>query len=66
MTAVRGMLLALSVAGLCACTDDTGDETDGLLETQQQAIERAEDVEEDMLEAARRQREQIEEQGGDG
>ncbi|MEX0914324.1 MAG: hypothetical protein WD397_10520 [Wenzhouxiangellaceae bacterium] len=56
------------IALLCsACTDNSGDESDGhLLETQQQAVERARDVEQDMADAARRQAEQIEnsEDGG--
>lgn len=51
----------------CACTDNSGDEAEGhLLETQQKALERARDVEEDVAEAARRRAEEIDraESGG--
>jgi len=50
-----------------ACTDNTGDESDRhLLEDQQQALERARDIEQDVAEAAQRRAEQIEdsEDGG--
>lgn len=44
-----------------ACTDDTGDTTESnALEAQQQALERARGVEQDVAEAARRQAEEIE------
>lgn len=52
---------------LGACTDDTGDAPESnILETQQQALERARGVEQDVAEAARRQAEEIErsESGG--
>ena len=56
---------ALLLAG--ACTDDTGDETEGhALDAQQQALERARDVEQDVADAAQRQRERIEEQEDGG
>lgn len=61
--------IALILAAICcsACTDNSGDKTEGhLLETQQQALERARDVEQDLAEAARRRAEQIDrsEEGG--
>lgn len=50
-----------------ACTDDTGDAPEShILETQQQALERARGVEQDVAEAARRQAEQIERAEGGG
>lgn len=58
-------LLALFLTG-CG-HDDSGDaapEDAGLLEPQRQAVERARDVEDDLAEAAQRQREQIEDGGG--
>lgn len=61
--------IALALAALCcgACTDNSGDEAEGhLLDAQQQALERARNVEQDVAEAARRQAEEIErsEDGG--
>lgn len=59
--------IVLIVATVCctACTDNSGDEAEGhLLEAQQQALERARGVEQDVAEAARRQAEQIERSGG--
>ena len=58
-TAFGRTSIFLTVLALSACTDNTGDESDGhLLETQQQALERARDVEQDVAEAARRRAEQ--------
>ena len=66
-TAFGRTSIFLAVLALSACTDNTGDESDGhLLETQQQALERARDVEQDVAEAARRRAEQTRdaEEGG--
>lgn len=58
---------ALMGALLGACTDDTGDASGGnVLETQQQALDRARNVEEDVAEAARRRAEEIERSEGSG
>ena len=58
--ALAGMLLG-------ACTDDTGhDSESNVLETQQQALQRARDVEQDVAEAAKRQAEEIERSEGGG
>lgn len=64
-TAAFTLCVLLACAG---CTDDSGDEPGGhALETQQQALEKARDVEQDMRDAAQRQAEQIEEsEKGDG
>lgn len=52
---------------IVACTDDTGDDSDSsILDTQQQALERARGVEQDVAEAARRQAEEIERSEDDG
>jgi hypothetical protein len=62
-------IIAAALAGalLGACTDNTGDESESnVLETQQQALERARNVEEDVAEAARRQAEEIERSEGGG
>ena len=60
-TLVAAMLLA------AGCTDDTGDEAGGhALDAQLQALERARSVEDDVADAARRQRERIDEQEGGG
>lgn len=59
--------VALAAALLGACTDDTGDASkSNILEAQQNALERARAVEQDVAEAARRQAEEIErsEKGG--
>lgn len=68
MNTVFGRIFTLLlVLALSACTDNTGDDPEGhLLETQQQALERARGVEKDVAEAARRRAEQIEdsEDGG--
>ncbi|HKL50877.1 MAG TPA: hypothetical protein VJ908_06895 [Wenzhouxiangellaceae bacterium] len=59
--------VALASVLLGACSDDAGDASESnILETQQQALERARGVEQDMAEAARRQAEQIERAEGDG
>jgi len=59
--------LALATLACAACTDDTGDESDGhLLESQQQAIQRARDVETDVAEAAQRRDQRIEDSENDG
>lgn len=59
--------VAIASSLLGACTDDTGDASESnLLETQQQALERARGVEQDVAEAARRQAEQIERAEGGG
>lgn len=66
-TALSTVSVILTTLACGACTDNSGDESDGhVLEAQQQAVERARGVEEDMAEAARRQAEQIEnsENGG--
>lgn len=60
-----GVVLAATLLG--ACTDDTGNDSESnVLETQQQALEKARNVEQDVAEAARRQAEEIErsEDGG--
>lgn len=57
----------VAVLACGACTDGSGDEPAGhVLEAQQQALERARDVERDVAEAARRQAEQIDESGNEG
>ncbi|MDT8448656.1 MAG: hypothetical protein RQ847_00645 [Wenzhouxiangellaceae bacterium] len=56
------MLLGLTLAG---CTDETGDPPAGhVLDAQQQALERARAVEDEVQDAARRQAERIEEAEG--
>jgi len=60
-----GAVLAATLLG--ACTDDTGSDSESnVLETQQQALEKARDVEQDVAEAARRQAEEIERSEGGG
>jgi len=57
-------LTALMIAGfvVTGCTDETGDESEGhLLEAQQQALERARNVEDDIAAAAERRSRQIDE-----
>lgn len=62
---IAALAVALLLAG--SCTDDTGDESEGrVLEAQQQALERARGVEQDVADAAKRQRERIEEQENGG
>jgi len=62
-----GFAIVLIALACSACTDETGDEADGhLLETQQQALERARGVEQDVAEAARQRAEQIDDSGKDG
>lgn len=64
---VQTIAAALAALLLGACTDNTGNDAESnVLETQQQALERARDVEQDVADAARRQAEQIErsEDGG--
>lgn len=66
-TAFGRYSLLIAMLVLSACTDNTGDDPDGhLLETQQKALERARNVEQDVAEAARRRAGQIEdsEDGG--
>lgn len=59
--------VAVAAALLGACTDESGDAPEGsVLEAQQQALERARDVEQDVAEAARRQAEAIERAEGGG
>ncbi|MGK7297351.1 MAG: hypothetical protein ACNS61_16260 [Candidatus Wenzhouxiangella sp. M2_3B_020] len=63
----RIAVLAAAMLLAAGCTDDTGDETEGhALDAQQQALERARGVEEDVADAAQRQRERIEEQEDGG
>lgn len=58
---------SFAVLMLAACTDDTGGDGESkLLETQQQALERARDVEQDVAEAAQRQAREIERAEGGG
>jgi len=59
--------VALAVSLLGACTDDSGDDSrSNVLETQQEALQRARDVEQDVAEAAKRRAEEIERsEGGD-
>lgn len=62
-------ILPAAFAALLAggCTDNSGDEPENsVVETSQQALQRARDVEKDVADAARRQAEQIErsEDGG--
>ena len=60
------MLAALAILS-AGCTDESRDRSEGhALDTQQQALERARDVEDDLADAAKRQRERIEEQEGGG
>lgn len=55
----------IAVLLLGACTDNTGDDSESnILETQQQALERARDVEKEVAEAARRRAEEIERSEG--
>ncbi|MBL39431.1 MAG: hypothetical protein CMP07_13580 [Xanthomonadales bacterium] len=57
--ALFAVLFVAVVTG--ACTDDTGDAPESnILETQQQALERARGVEQDVADAAKRQAEEIE------
>ncbi len=69
----RIALVLLLAVGLAACTeaprDRSGNHSDdasdaGLFDSQQRALERARAVEDEVLEAARKQREKIEQQGG--
>lgn len=56
------ILLGLTLAG---CTDETGDAPAGhVLDAQQQALERARGVEDEVQDAARRQAERIEKAEG--
>ena len=68
MTLLRSIVLLLSAAFLVGCTDDdSGDpppEGAGVLEPQRQAIERARGVQDDLAEAADRQRDRIEDDEG--
>ena len=68
MTLLRSIVLLLSAAFVVACTDDaSGDpppEGAGVLEPQRQAIERARGVEDDLAEAADRQRDRIDDDEG--
>ncbi len=68
MTLLRSLSLLLLAALLAACADDdSGDPTPegaGVLEPQRQAIERARGVEDDLADAAARQRERIEDDEG--
>jgi len=64
-------IVVLLALGLSACTEAPQDESGvspegGLLDDQQRVLERARTVEEEVLEAARRQRENIERQSGSG
>jgi len=62
-TILISVLLALVAA--TGCSGDSDEEADaGLIEPQLEAMERAEGVEQDISEAARRQQEVIDEQGG--
>ena len=52
--------LIAAAAMISGCTDETGDEADGhLLEAQQEALERARNVEDDIAEAAAQRDRQI-------
>lgn len=68
MTLLRPLSLLLLAALLAGCADDgSGDPTPegaGVLEPQRQAIERARGVEDDLADAAARQRERIEDDEG--
>jgi hypothetical protein len=68
MKPLRYLSLLLLAGLLAGCADDdSGDpppEGAGLLEPQRQAVERARGVEEDLAEAAERQRERIEDDEG--
>jgi hypothetical protein len=65
MKRIRHLLLVtLAALGSAACTDDSAPEADAVLERERAALERARDVEDDLLEAADRQRERIDEEGG--
>ena len=72
-TAVAALAIAIGVA-LTGCgngedtmaEDTAGPQDAHLLETQEQALERARAVEDQVLEAAEQQREAIDEQTGDG
>lgn len=58
---------AAAVLLIGGCSDDTGNASEGhILDTQEKAMERAREVEQDLAEAARRQAEQIDrsEEGG--
>ena len=67
-TLVLLLPLLLATVLLSGCVDDdSGDappEDAGLLEPQRQAVERARGVEQDLSEAAERQRDRIEDDGG--
>lgn len=59
------IIVAILACG--ACTDESGDPPEGhVLESQQQALERARNVEQDVAEAARRQAKQIDESENGG
>jgi hypothetical protein len=61
-------LVALIVVGgmVTGCTDETGDDADGhLLEAQQQALERARNVEDEVAAAAEQRRRQIDDAEND-
>lgn len=62
-TAFVRFFILLVILASSACTDDTGDDPEGhLFESQERALERARNVEQDVAEAARRRAEQIDEQ----
>lgn len=64
---IQPVAAVLAALLLGACTDNTGDDSGShVLETQQQALERARSVEQDVAEAARRQAEEIERAEGGG
>jgi hypothetical protein len=59
--------IAIAVAALAAaigCTDESATEAEQAIERPASSLERARGVEDDVLEAAERQRERIDEQGG--
>lgn len=65
MKRIRHLALVIVAAlGAAACTDDSAPEGDAVLERERAALQRARDVEDDLLEAADRQRERIDEEGG--
>lgn len=64
MTAFGTVLAAVLLSG---CTDETGNDSESnLLEAQQQAIDRARSVEQDVADAARRRTEEIDGAENDG
>jgi len=66
-TAIALIAATFAAVILGACTDNSGDTSqNNVLESQQQALERAKNVESDVAQAARRQAEEIERSEGGG